>query len=285
MPFESDAEDADRGRLLAAGYLDARIAGVQVRYPVILVGADDQQFLVYPDAPEDILSVLPEAKQTHLHLFENAQYDPQNDSVPCFCSGTLIGTINGDMPIETLKPGDMVATRDHGYQPIRWIGSKHLSQARLNRNPDLLPIRIRAGALGRNLPASDLLISPKHRVLVRSVIAQRMFGAFEILVAARQLLSIEGIAIADDLTEVTYFHILFDQHEVVVSNGAETESLFTGPDAMKSVGLAAQTEIFAILPELAKKSYRPSPSRPIPTGRMADQLAARHLMHQRPLFS
>lgn|GEM_PF-4767040 len=42
-------------------------------------------------------------------------------------------------------------------------------------------------------PSQDLLVPPQHRVLVRSKIAQKMFGTNEILVAAKQLLAIEEI--------------------------------------------------------------------------------------------
>src|SRR5690606_24870473 len=117
----------------------------------------------------------------------------------------------------------------------------------------LRPIRIRAGALGNGTPSSDLVLSPQHRVLVRSRIAQKMFGATEVLVAARQLLLLDGIDIATDLTEVEYFHMLFDRHEVVISNGALTESLYTGAQALQAVGKAARDEIFTLFPQLGEQ--------------------------------
>ena len=52
------------------------------------------------------------------------------------------------------------------------------------------PIRIRAGTLGNGLPEADLIVSPQHRVLVRSGIARTLFGADEVLVAAKQLLAL-----------------------------------------------------------------------------------------------
>lgn len=56
-----------------------------------------------------------------------------------------------------------------------------------------------------------------------------MFGTDEVLVAAKQLLQLDGIDIATDVERVDYYHILFDRHEVMILNGAETESLYTGP--------------------------------------------------------
>lgn len=205
--------------------------------------------------------------------------------IPCFTRGTLIRTADGDIAIEDLRVGDLVATKDHGLQPIRWIGSRRLGSTALRAAPHLHPIRIRAGALGAGLPQQDLIVSPQHRVLVRSKIAQKMFDTFEVLVAVKQLLQIEGIDIVEDLAQVEYVHILFDRHEVVFSNGAETEALYTGPQALKSVGKAAAAEILALFPELADPDHIAVPARPLPSGRMGRKLAIRHVQHDRCLVS
>ncbi|GLK63344.1 Hint domain-containing protein [Paracoccus kondratievae] len=203
----------------------------------------------------------------------------------CFTRGALILTDNGEVKIEDLQVGDLVVTRDHGLQPIRWIGSRKLRSSELGVLPKLRPIRIKAGALGDGVPSSDLLVSPQHRVLVRSKIARKMFGTDEVLVAAKQLVLLDGIDIATDMQEVEYFHILFDRHEVVISNGAETESLFTGPEALKAVGQAALDEIFTLFPELADPDYVPQPARFLPSGRQARRMGMRHLQNNRPLVS
>jgi hypothetical protein len=208
-----------------------------------------------------------------------SQLSNENTLVVCFAAGTLILTQQGERPVEDLAPGDLVQTRDHGLQPIRWAGKRVLSPAELAANPKLRPIRIRKGALGRDLPAADLVVSPQHRVLVRSRIAQRMFGADEVLVAAKQLCQIDGIEVAEDMAGVAYHHIMFDRHEVVISNGAETESLFTGPEALKAVGAVALTEILTLFPELANENHRPEAARTIAIGRRARQMAERHARH------
>lgn len=202
---------------------------------------------------------------------------------PCFAAGTLILTDQGERPVETLVPGDLVMTRDRGLQPVRWIASRRIDITTLVQFPERRPIRIKAGALGQSRPKVDLLVSPQHRVLVRSNVAQKMFGTDEILVAAKQLLQLDGIDVADDVSEVEYVHFLCDQHEVVISNGAETESLFTGPEALKSVGAAAREEIFALFPELRDLNYEPTPARTLVSGRMGRRLAVRHLHNQKAL--
>lgn len=213
----------------------------------------------------------------------NGTLELTDDEVICFASGTLIETERGFVAVEDLKVGDLIATRDNGYQPIRWIGSVKLSAAVLKAKPKLLPIRIKAGALGRKTPSTDLLVSPQHRVLVRSKVALKMFGAMEVLVAAKQLLQIEGVDIAKDIDSVEYFHFLFDRHEVVNSNGAATESLYTGAQALKTVGPAAREEIFALFPELRVEEFVPAPARPLPSGRQARKLAVRHVQHHRSM--
>lgn len=209
-------------------------------------------------------------------------YPPQ--SAPCFTTGTLIDTALGPRPIEELRPGDLIRSRDRGWQPLRWIGAARLDPARLDLQPALRPIRIRAGTLGPGLPERDLTVSPQHRVLIRSVIAARMFGQAENLVAAKHLTALPGIDILTPPEGVTYWHMLFDRHEVVRSNGAWSESLFTGPQAMKSLGAAARREILSLFPELSQPGRTSRGARPFLTGRQGRKLAERHSRNRRMLM-
>ncbi|SMO99580.1 Hint domain-containing protein [Paracoccus laeviglucosivorans] len=211
-------------------------------------------------------------------------YDLEAEAPLCFAAGTMLETPDGLRAIEDLVEGDLVTTKDSGAQPIRWMGRTILNCTKLALNENLRPIRIKAGSLGGGTPTSDLIVSPQHRVLVRSKIAQKMFGAAEVLVAAKQLLTIDGIDIAIDMEKVEYFHMLFDNHEIVISNGAETESLYTGPQALRSVGAAASEEIFAIFPELRNHDHKAKSARMLPSGHMGRKLAMRHRQHRRDLI-
>ncbi|HRM75197.1 MAG TPA: Hint domain-containing protein, partial [Paracoccus sp. (in: a-proteobacteria)] len=95
------------------------------------------------------------------------------------------------------------------------------------------------------------------------------------LVAAKQLLLIEGIDQVTEFDEVEYFHFLFDQHEIVFSNGAETESLFTGPEALKSVSAEQRGEILSLFPELNDLDYVAEPARMLLSGRLGRKLSQR----------
>lgn len=197
-------------------------------------------------------------------------------AVTCFAMGTLIGTPAGPRPIEALRPGDPVLTRDRGAQVLRWHGGTHVSKEGLEMRPNLRPILIRKGALGEGTPGSDLVVSPQHRILVRSRIVHRLFENAEILVAAKHLAGLPGIEVIVPPQGVSYFHLLFDRHEIVLSNGAWSESLYTGPQALKSVSDAARREIMALFPQLARETAT-VPARRLLTGREAKQLSERQL--------
>ncbi|TRW96940.1 Hint domain-containing protein [Paracoccus sp. M683] len=204
--------------------------------------------------------------------------------VDCFGTGTMIDTPTGPRPVEALRPGDQVLTRDHGAQVLRWCGHVHVDAARLDLQPNLRPIRIAAGALGPGRPARDLILSPQHRVLVRSVIAGRMFGTDEILVAVKHLLGLPGIAAFCPADGVGYHHLMFDAHQVIRSDGAWSESLYPGPQAMQALSPPARREVLSLFPELAARGYRPQPARPLINGREGRKLAERHGKNRKRLF-
>ncbi|MFC0341641.1 Hint domain-containing protein [Paracoccus niistensis] len=196
-------------------------------------------------------------------------------AVACFTRGTIIETDKGPRAIETLRAGDLVWTLDAGHQPIRWIGETRLDAQALTRAPQLRPIRIAAGALGNGTPTRDLLVSPQHRILLKSKIALRMFGAAEVLVAAKQLLSIDGIEQVE-AEAVDYVHFLCGSHQVVLSNGALTESMYAGAQALAAVSPAARDEILTLFPDICGGLEVMEPARVLVPGSRARRLAQRH---------
>jgi hypothetical protein len=192
-------------------------------------------------------------------------------ALPCLTSGTPVATLAGDIAVEDLRVGHRVLTMDNGYQPIRWIGCRHLEETDLERHPDLRPIRIRTTALGQGRPERDIMVSPQHRVLVSNAVAERMFGQKEVLIAAKHLLSLDGIEIAEDITSVTYWHFFFDQHQIVFSNGAATESLYLGNESIKALPAEARREILTLFPDIEQYLS----ARPLISGRRARKLSER----------
>ena len=172
--------------------------------------------------------------------------------VICFTPGTLITTPQGRLPVETLRPGDQVQTKDNGAQQIMWIGSRRMSGARLYAMPHLRPIRIRSGALGVDVPDGDLIVSPQHRLLIRGPAAQALFNTAEVLVTAQDLLDDHTACIDLALREVTYIHLLLEQHHILWANGVETESFHPANTALDMLDEAQRRQLLALRPELAE---------------------------------
>ena len=148
-----------------------------------------------------------------------------------------------------LKVGDKVITRDNGLQEICWVGHKDLSWANLVAPPQLQPVLVRKGSLGNGLPERDMMVSPNHRMLVANDRTQLYFDEHEVLVAAKHLVSGQGIRQVDRVG-VTYIHFMFEQHQVVLADGAWTESFQPGDYSLKGIGNAQRSEIVELFPEL-----------------------------------
>lgn len=204
--------------------------------------------------------------------------------IPCFCKDTLIETAHGTQKIQNLRVGDIIPTASNGLQKIRWIGRRDYGPADLKNKPKLRPVRIVAGALGNGLPRRDLLVSRQHRMLLSSKIARRMFGTEDVLVSAIKLTELPGIFVDEDVQNVAYFHILFDRHEVITAEGAPSESLYTGPEALRAISPAARSEIFEIFPELRAHDYVPKPVVALRSDKQQKQLVARHAKNHKPVL-
>jgi Ca2+-binding RTX toxin-like protein len=169
--------------------------------------------------------------------------------IPCFTPGTLIATAQGERRVEELSVGDRVITRDNGIQQVRWVGHREMSGDELAQAEHLRPVLIRQGALGKGLPERDMLVSPQHRVLISNEQTELYFYEAEVLVAAKHLTDMDGIDVVD-VSGTTYIHVMFDQHEVILSDGAWTESFQPGDQTMASMGDAQREEILELFPEL-----------------------------------
>ena len=178
----------------------------------------------------------------------------------CFAKGTRIRIPGGEALIEDLKVGDLVETMDSGHQPLRWIGSQKHDQACLDKWPKLRPIRFAKGSIGESVPNADLFVSRQHRMLVRSQIVEHIFEVSKVLVPAVKLTNGNDISIATGLTSVEYFHLLFDKHQIIFANNAPTESLFTGPEALKALSKSALDEITCIQPNVLDPAHDPLPA-------------------------
>lgn len=203
----------------------------------------------------------------------------------CFASHTRLQCAKGARKIGDLKPGDLVKTLDGSLAAIRWAGGRRVSVPMQVAFPWLRPVCISAGALGQGLPLRDLIVSPQHRVLLRSRIVRRMVGADDCLTPVRHLVGFPGIAISSKITEIHYRHILLDHHDVVLAEGAPAESLWPGPQAMRTMSADARREILTLLPELEFSGEPLRVARPILSRKRTRRLVRRHLKNHQPLLA
>jgi len=202
------------------------------------------------------------------------EVDPNPGTIPCFVEGTMILTPDGERPVEALSVGDSVITKDRGPQPVRWIG--HTKTESYDTESDM-PIRIEAHAFGRGLPVRDLWVSPYHRLMVEDPRYQLLFDSREMLVPAIHMQNGGSIKQASRGRAFAYYHLLFDQHEVIFSDGLATESFHPRHSTKDAFSKATWAEVLALFPELAAHDYAYGPTvRPVIAPHEVDLVTLTH---------
>ena len=163
-------------------------------------------------------------------------------AVVCFTEGTLIVTETVARPIETLRRGDRVETLDRGLQPVLWTHRRRMPALGAAG-----PMVIEAGALGAGIPRRRLVVSPQHRILLRSPVVERLCGAREVFVAAKHLAELPGCRRRESPFGVVYHHFMLGAHAVVLANGAPAETFFPGRQAIKTVSPRERAQIRQIV--------------------------------------
>ncbi|SIN95979.1 Hint domain-containing protein [Vannielia litorea] len=144
-----------------------------------------------------------------------------------FARGTAITLASGaQRPVEDLAPGDRVLTRDHGAQPVRWIGTQTVRAVGA-----YAPVVITRDTLGN---AADLILSQHQRLFVYQRGADRVTETAEMLVKAALLVDDDAVFVRKG-GFVDYFTLVFDHHEVIYAECIPVESLELSPDTRHSL--------------------------------------------------
>ncbi|MEO0391026.1 MAG: Hint domain-containing protein [Pseudomonadota bacterium] len=240
----------------------------------------------YQQGPVDgLVSTVPlQAGQSYTFNRERTSHQKNNqyeDYFACFAADTLVDTPMGPKCVGDLKVGDQVMTRDEGAQPVEMILRRDISAAELASNAKFAPVKISAGALAPGIPDGDLWVSPQHRMLIRSTIAERMFGATEALVAAHRLTDLPGINRDSQLRGITYVHLVLPAHHIIRAEGAWSETFLPGPMGLAALPEDTQAEMAMLFPDL--RDVAATAARFIPTGKRQARLIARHLANAKPV--
>jgi len=139
---------------------------------------------------------------------------------PCFASETPILTPDGYVPIQQLKPGDRVTNLDGQPRNVLWVGGRVVPARGRFR-----PIRLNAPYFGLR---ADVVVAPEARLMVDGPEVEYLFNSEAVLVEAHDLLHTGFAALETTGETIRYYHVLLDDHDMLVVAGAPMESLFIG---------------------------------------------------------
>ena len=172
---------------------------------------------------------------------ENARQKFAQLACVSFSRGTRITLASGaQAPVEDLRVGDMVLTRDHGPQPLRWIG-----EATLRAIGEFAPVRIKAGTLHNQ---NDLLVSPDHRLFIYQRSDALGVGRRAVLVRARHLVNGETV-VRESGGYIDYFQLLFDRHHIIFAEGIAAETFLVDTRTRAALPREIISRIDRALPE------------------------------------
>ena len=183
----------------------------------------------------------------------------QPSGVAVLAKGTRVRTPSGECAVEELREGNVILTREHGGQPVLWVGQRHVSEVRMMVEPETKPIRLRAGAIRSGQPDADLLVSPHQQVLVSGMRAQQLVGQDEVLASAADLVDGSLITIDRRASEISFYQVLLGRHEVIWANGVPVESLHPAFADLDTTNAQHRARLKSLFPQIDDMVARAAP--------------------------
>lgn len=169
-----------------------------------------------------------------------------SEALAAYAAGTLIDTPDGPRLVETLGPGDRVTTLGNGSRPLRWVGRRRVAAVELLAYPALRPVAFGAGALGNT---RELLVSPQQRMLIDDWRAAVYFGEDRVLVGAQALVDDQAARVTLPPGGIDYVMLLCDRHEVLLAEGALSESFHPGQAGLQALPAEERARLAEAVPE------------------------------------
>ena len=177
------------------------------------------------------------------------------------CAGANLRTPCGARRVEFLRPGDLVVTRDNGLQPVRMIWTKTVTATEIAADPSLAPIVLRPRAVGPMMPQKTLSVGSAHRLLIPGWRLLDEDDKESCLVPARDIAGLNDSTFIDRAPdEVTYYNVVFDEHEVFAANGLPVESFLPTTTTLQEAPKEVRDDLKKTFPDFAPKfSDYPAP--------------------------
>ncbi|MCU0903440.1 MAG: Hint domain-containing protein [Tabrizicola sp.] len=168
------------------------------------------------------------------------------EALAAYTAETLIDTPDGPRAAGGLVAGDVVTTLANGSRPLRWVGRRRVSLVEMLAYPGLRPVAFAAGSVGND---RALIVSPQQRMLIDDWRAAVYFGEDRVLVSAQALVDDHASRLVLPEAGVDYVVLLCDRHEVLIAEGALSESFHPGEDGLAALDPAARADLSAVVAE------------------------------------
>lgn len=145
-------------------------------------------------------------------LQTDAPITPNN--LVCFGEGSMVFTPSGEIPIQNLKQGDKVYDENLNIQTVEFIAKRTIFPSK-SLNKYSIPIKIKQGQLGENVPHLDTIVSSSHLIKHNGqmVPASSLGSELEIN------------------TPITYYNVNVSNYSTMIVNGMVSETLDTTNDS------------------------------------------------------
>jgi hypothetical protein len=146
-----------------------------------------------------------------------------NDEAPVggFCTGTLLMTLRGEVPVETVRAGEKALTLsgvDAPLKPVTWVRHRRIDLSRHPQPALAAPVRVREGAVDDGVPIRDLRVSPDVALSIEDADGKR------VLVPVLLLANGATILREPPAGTVTYVTVSLERHDILMGDGMAAES-------------------------------------------------------------
>lgn len=164
----------------------------------------------------------------------------------------MLRTPTGERRAENVQIGDLIVTRHHGLQPVRFIWKRTLAEA-VGKDPAAAPIRIAKRAVGPMMPSGPLVLAPDQPVVVPSYLLSGIDGVGGLLKARALAGHSDDVWVDRTMDSATFYDFGFDRHEVICVSGLPVASFRPVADRLAVFDADMRDRLVRRYPQLREK--------------------------------